>query len=26
LIVVGETLPAANIALERWGAGGDYAY
>jgi hypothetical protein len=26
LIVVGETLPAANIVLERWGAGGDYAY
>jgi hypothetical protein len=26
LIGVGETLPAANIALERWGSGGDYAY
>ena len=25
LIVVGETLPAANIVLERWGFGGDYA-
>jgi hypothetical protein len=25
-IVVGETLPAANIAFERWGLGGDYSY
>lgn len=25
LIIVGDTLPVANVGLERWGFGGDYA-